>query len=444
MNICAGISTDFSVLLESTIGDYQIYSMASNPGVLYEWPWTRMGSFKYLLLTPFAWAAATGNDDADNWCFHMMAITACRYLVAQVFISLSRIHALTKHTRIQANGVQYKQIDREDNWDDFFILQLYIATLVHHLPYLGYSGFPLFNKEGMWQLLWFHIGPAEFFYYWLHRALHHHYLYSRYHSHHHASFVPEPITGSVHPFAEHIMYTAVFSIPLLGPFFMGGASIAMFYTYLIGFDIMNCIGHCNFEFFPRWFMNIPGMKYFVYTPTFHSLHHSRVHTNFCLFMPIYDHMFGTVDKSSDTLYEKSITGKSVPIVAPDVVFMGHGTTLLSAFHAPFALRSFSSRPFEEKWWMRPFWPVCAVVAVALRLVGRSYTHDKHRLRNLKLETWVTPAFAIQFFFKSQWPWINKKIEEAILDADSTGVKVIGLGALNKNEALVSENPNHAS
>jgi hypothetical protein len=37
---------------------------------------------------------------------------------------------------------------------------------------------------------------VEFLYYWLHRALHHHYLYSRYHSHHHSSIVTEPITGN--------------------------------------------------------------------------------------------------------------------------------------------------------------------------------------------------------------------------------------------------------
>ena len=30
----------------------------------------------------------------------------------------------------------------------------------------------------------------------------------------------------------------------------GGASIAMFYVYLLGFDLLNIIGHCNFEFFP--------------------------------------------------------------------------------------------------------------------------------------------------------------------------------------------------
>jgi aldehyde decarbonylase len=39
-----------------------------------------------------------------------------------------------------------------------------------------------------------HAGPVEFLYYWFHRALHHHFLYSRYHSHHHASIVTEPIT----------------------------------------------------------------------------------------------------------------------------------------------------------------------------------------------------------------------------------------------------------
>jgi len=42
-----------------------------------------------------------------------------------------------------------------------------------------------------------------------------------------------------------------------GVFFCGGASIAMFYAYLIGFDLLNSIGHCNFEFIPQWFMNIP-------------------------------------------------------------------------------------------------------------------------------------------------------------------------------------------
>jgi sterol desaturase/sphingolipid hydroxylase (fatty acid hydroxylase superfamily) len=409
--------------------------MASKPGVLTKFPWEDLGSFKYLIYVPFAVAAFTGRDDADNWCFHTGIIIVLRYALAQFFISLSRIHLLTQNTKIQPKGISYEQIDREDNWDDFIILQALVMTAVHKLPYLGYSGFPLVDNQGLLQLLMFHVGPAEFLYYWLHRLLHHHTLFTRYHSHHHASFVPEPITGSVHPFMEHLMYTAVFAVPLLGPFFMGGASIAMFYAYLLGFDLLNSIGHCNFEFMPRWFMSIPGMKYLIYTPSYHSLHHSRVHTNFCLFMPLYDHLFGTVDKSSDILYERAITGQAAPHTAPDVVFMGHGTHLVSLFHLPFMLRSFSSRPFSPKWWLAPLWPVCLPVVVLMRLVGRPFCSDKHRLRHLKLETWSTPAWAIQFFFRSQFSFINRKIEQAILEADTSGVKVIGLGALNKNEAL---------
>eukprot|EP00526_Cylindrotheca_closterium_P005305 CAMPEP_0113623458 /NCGR_PEP_ID=MMETSP0017_2-20120614/12067_1 /TAXON_ID=2856 /ORGANISM="Cylindrotheca closterium" /LENGTH=620 /DNA_ID=CAMNT_0000533407 /DNA_START=16 /DNA_END=1878 /DNA_ORIENTATION=+ /assembly_acc=CAM_ASM_000147 len=409
--------------------------MATNPGLLYKFPWEDMGNYKYLLYVPFAATVLSGNDDADNWSAHICTIAVLRYIVAQIFTSISRIHNITERTKIQDKGISYEQIDREDNWDDYIILQSYVMTAVHHLPYLGYGGFPLYNNAGLWQMLWWHVGPTEFVYYWLHRGLHHKFLYSRYHSHHHASFVTEPITGSVHPFMEHLMYTANFAIPLLGPFFQGGASVSMFYAYLLGFDIMNAIGHCNFEFVPRWFMSIPGMKYLIYTPSYHSLHHSRVHTNFCLFMPIYDHMFGTVHKTTDTLYEKAITGQSAPKTAPDVVFIGHGTNLVSLFHLPFMFRSFSSRPFEPKWWLAPFWPLCVMVMFVMRIFGKVFCSDKHRLRHLKMETWVTPAWAIQFFFKSQWKFINSKIEEAILEADAAGVKVLGLGALNKNEAL---------
>jgi sterol desaturase/sphingolipid hydroxylase (fatty acid hydroxylase superfamily) len=42
---------------------------------------------------------------------------------------------------------------------------------------------------------------------------------------------------------------------------------------------------------------------------YHSLHHTRVHTNFSLFMPLYDYLYGTVDADSDTLYEQTVKGE---------------------------------------------------------------------------------------------------------------------------------------
>jgi aldehyde decarbonylase len=53
---------------------------------------------------------------------------------------------------------------------------------------------PIWRTSGVVMTILLHSGPVEFLYYWLHRALHHHFLYSRYHSHHHSSIVTEPIT----------------------------------------------------------------------------------------------------------------------------------------------------------------------------------------------------------------------------------------------------------
>jgi len=68
------------------------------------------------------------------------------------------------------------------------------------LFYVGYwalesaKHMPLWRADGLLFMFLLHAGPVEFLYYWLHRALHHHFLYSRYHSHHHSSIVTEPIT----------------------------------------------------------------------------------------------------------------------------------------------------------------------------------------------------------------------------------------------------------
>lgn len=59
----------------------------------------------------------------------------------------------------------------------------------------GASRLPIWNTNGVVITASLHAGPVEFLYYWLHRALHHHFLYSRYHSHHHSSIVTQPVTG---------------------------------------------------------------------------------------------------------------------------------------------------------------------------------------------------------------------------------------------------------
>jgi len=410
--------------------------MATNPGLLYKFPWEDWGNGKYLLFAPFVAAVAFGYDDQDHWALHVLCMAAMRYLNAQAWQMASRSYTTNERTRIQTKLLEFKQVDRERDWDDYIILQSIIMTLVHwYLP--GYAQFPLFNAKGFWHALLFHVGPTEYIYYWFHRALHHHSLFAAYHSHHHASFLTEPISGTCHPFMETLGYTANFAIPMLGPWWTGTNSVALIYCYLFVFDFLNAWGHCNFEIVPyRLFEAFPPLKYLLYTPSYHSLHHSRVHTNFCLFMPLYDYVYGTASPESDSLHASAWQGGRVASdKKPDVVFLAHGTELLSVFHLPFMGRYLSSHPFKPRWYLYPLYPLAVAIFLVLRVFGKPFTAMKHRLNKMRLHVRVIPAWGVQYFMKSEHERINNHIRAAILEGEAAGAKVVGLGALNKAEFL---------
>ncbi|KAK9930099.1 hypothetical protein M0R45_027156 [Rubus argutus] len=337
--------------------------MASTPGILTDWPWTPLGSFKYVVLAP--------------WAIH------------------SAYSFMGKATIID-KGLEFEQVDRERNWDDqiifngmLFYLGRFLAKCV--LP-RAKTEIPLWKGDGFVMTMLLHAGPVEYLYYWLHRALHHHFLYSRYHSHHHSSIVTEPITSVTHPFAEHITYFMLFAIPMVATLLIGTASITSYFFYITYIDFMNNMGHCNFEFIPTWIFSIfPPLKYLLYTSSYHSLHHTQFRTNYSLFMPIYDYIYGTMDKSSDALYESSLK-KDDDIVVHD-----------------------ANSDF-----------------------GRSFVIERQHFDNkLRLQTWVIPKYSLQYVLSGQTEAINKLIEQAILEAEEKGVKVISLGLLNQGEGLNS-------
>lgn len=75
----------------------------------------------------------------------------------------------------------------------------------------------------------------------------------------------------VHPFAEHIAYFMLFSIPMLTVTLTGIGSIVSFAGYVTYIDFMNNLGHCNFELIPNKLFSIfPPLKHLMYTPTYVS------------------------------------------------------------------------------------------------------------------------------------------------------------------------------
>ncbi|KVH89267.1 putative domain Wax2, C-terminal [Cynara cardunculus var. scolymus] len=72
----------------------------------------------------------------------------------------------------------------------------------------------------------------------------------------------------IHPFAEHMAYFALFAIPLTTISLTRTASLAAFGGYVTFIDIMNNMGHCNFELIPKSvFAIFPPLKYIMYTPS---------------------------------------------------------------------------------------------------------------------------------------------------------------------------------
>ncbi|KAF7848982.1 hypothetical protein BT93_L1372 [Corymbia citriodora subsp. variegata] len=411
--------------------------MASKPGILTEWPWKPLGSFKYVIMAPWGdhgtyQFIAKGPGERDFGYFLILPFLLVRMLHNQIWISLSRHRTAKGNNQIVDRGIEFQQVDRESNWDDQILLTgilFYIGQLT--IPQA--SHLPLWKTDGLIITVLIHALVVEFLYYWLHRALHHHFLYSRYHSHHHSSIVTEPISSIVHPFAEHIAYALLFAIPIYTMLITETASIASIAGYTTYIDFMNNMGHCNFELIPnRLFTIFPPLKYLMYTPSFHSLHHTKFRTNYSLFMPFYDYIYETMDESTNATYETSLRKEED---SPDVVHLTHLTTPESIYHLRLGFASLASRPYSRMWCLWIMWPLTLASVVWTWTYGQSFVLERNAFKKLKLQSWVIPRYNVQYLLHWRMEAINDLIEEAILDANQRGVKVLTLGLLNQGEEL---------
>ncbi|KAL1554081.1 Very-long-chain aldehyde decarbonylase cer3 [Salvia divinorum] len=403
---------------------------------LFSWPWENLGTLKYLLYAPLVtnalYAIYRGEIKNEAWCLHILILFGARALVHQLWGSYSSILFLNRNRRIDQKGVEFKQIDAEWNWDNFLMLQFIAASLLYlNLPL---SDFPIFDSRGFLWCLILHIGISEPLYYWLHRLLHSPASFQHYHWLHHSSRVLHPFTAGHATFLEHLLLCVVVGIPTLGTIYFGYGSISLMYGYLLAFDFLQCLAHCNVEVFPsNLFDDFPLLKHIIRTPTYHSLHHMDMVTNFCLFMPFYDNLWKTTNAQSWEL-QREISSRKKSRVA-DFVFLAHVVDVISALHSPFVFRSFSSMPFSIKPFLFPMWPFTYLVMLVMWANAKSFLFSLYYLRGKLHETWIVPRFGFQYFLPFATKGINNQIEDAILRADRLGVKVISLAALNKNESL---------
>ena len=133
-------------------------------------------------------------------------------------------------------------------------------------------------------------------------------------------------------------------------------------------------------------------KIHKYHCRFHSLHHTQFRSNYSLFMPLYDYIYGTTDKSSDSLHESSLKrGEEVP----DVVHLTHLTSPESIYHLRLGFASLASKPHTSKWYLRLMWPVTLWFMMLTWIYGRTFVVERHRFNKLRLQTWAIPKYTMQ-------------------------------------------------
>jgi|GEM_PF-2977513 len=223
--------------------------------------------------------------------YYLILFFAVRYLL--MFIML----ALPKFFKEPINPVEVKQSqkDRESMWP----MGLIIDTLTF-AAFLSFTDIALFSGS-FWVCLLVmiaaHIVVVEPLYYGFHLLLHTDWIYRNHHIYHHRSVRTEATTSMSFTLLERISYTILFAIPPVIAYLFGIFNFWAVLAFFLLFDFLNSFGHMNVKLESQWYKKSP-LRWWIYSPEFHERHHAEFLTNYSLFMPIFDRIFGTLSKKS--------------------------------------------------------------------------------------------------------------------------------------------------
>ncbi|XP_074327146.1 very-long-chain aldehyde decarbonylase CER1-like isoform X3 [Apium graveolens] len=120
--------------------------MATNPGILTDWPWARLGSYKYVVLAPFVVHSICSyltkeENGRDLTNFLIFPFLLWRMLHNQIWISLSRYRTAKGNNRILDKTIEFEQVDRESNWAGCDLTLTGTSSIVVVFGYVTYIDF---------------------------------------------------------------------------------------------------------------------------------------------------------------------------------------------------------------------------------------------------------------------------------------------------------------
>lgn len=352
----------------------------------------------------------------SNISIHVLIGTMARYIIAFTFNLIACSESLSGPRRIHDKNPPVTQMTRENDWDNALILSVLAFWFVDKFT-------TLFENEtsnipsAFLYCFGSHYLLVEPIYYLAHYCMHKSNFYS--HRHHHQSIVTMARSGTSHPLVENIYYMCNFSLPFIVPALIGEFSRYTIIPYFLFFDILNAIGHCNFEAMPKFMFDAP-FKYFIYNSQYHANHHRLFTVNMCLFCPIWDIIFGTAVLS---VFKEPVKQKQL-----NAVFLGHNFGLNSSYMNIKHVQISGSTGVTKRNLYYAFVPLNYII-LAIHRILRYVIADRFSFYGSKIEIWGLPLQP--YDFTNQKEYVNELIIRSIHDASKKGVTHVGLGALNK-------------
>ncbi len=147
------------------------------------------------------------------------------------------------------------------------------------------------GRYGLWLLpasALLYLVVQDTHYYWTHRLLHHPRLFAWAHRGHHRSREPTPFASFAFDAAEAA--STAWLLPAMT--FLVPINVDVALALLTLMTLSALMNHCGFELWPeRWVRGPVGR--WVITATHHSLHHTRLRTNYGLYLRCWDRWMGT-------------------------------------------------------------------------------------------------------------------------------------------------------
>merc|ERR1712137_252614 len=138
------------------------------------------------------------------------------------------------------------------------------------------------------------------YFYWVHRSLHHHSVYSLIHRLHHRSKQLTPLSAAsfsaLELFIMSLGMLSLISFPSLYHFHR-----LPFLIFALSGHLLNMTYHFGVEFCPSWFYSYWPAKNLV-TASYHAVHHLDPRYHYGLYFTHWDRLANTVKPGFDQLY----------------------------------------------------------------------------------------------------------------------------------------------